>query len=189
MLGGVGGLLCTSLSMPLWFVSTHKKLVSQHQTLMYLRQREVSRDSGNQDCDSLGILDPSTPLSPGYFERTLRRLQMEHHITGLKYSMHPTNSDHPGMSTFILSMNMQAVRNKNIVDMLRQLATLIPGIIVFEKIQITRDLPILSHAEFTELLKTRNKKKKIPPSFSARVQFKVVILSEFSKNFAEIESR
>jgi hypothetical protein len=192
---GAEAVVITFASVACWVWTDCMVDASRDRTIMLIRQHKVRQGSCATDedykakLDELGITDPLMweKLTSISLARVLRRLELDHHVMRTQYALQPidmTAHKGAGLSAFTMSLGMKSARDKNIVNFLQQLADHIPGIIVFEAVNIKREGDILSHAEFEKLRKARNKRK-VLPSFSAEVKCSITVPSQIVANFAK----
>lgn len=187
LLFGVGSSVASCAILSFWTYSVRAVHSSHAQMLRRFRQQDVMTQAHANSADyekklqDLRILDPSAwkTFSGASFDKIFRKLQIDHHIADLRYSTSSFVSRTSDLVEFTLVLTAKSSRDRNIAEFCKQLVANIPGVVVFEQVQIEREGRIMSHSEFLEFLHPKghpkSKKKKIPPAFSAKIQCKVVI--------------
>lgn len=179
----------------LW-ITNYLKDKAQLQTLTTLQQQSLLKKIKDDDkvfyakLKSLGISEQT--LLHEFSTRTvslsksMKYLRNFFHFVGFQYQLQEEKKQNfaPHLSHFNFSVSLKSMREQNIIEFLKQLIHLVPGIIIFEKIEIRRLNKILSQFEFRQFIKECKKnKKEIPPNFSAFVTCHIVLPSDFSKTF------
>jgi hypothetical protein len=189
---GIGSSVASVAIILFMALSVRARDTSQSRMRMQLRQQNVMsqlRTNGaeyDQNLKSLGISDLSAweTFSAASLNKLFRKLQIDHHLADCRYSITHSGALPPDLFSITLTLDMKSNRDRNIIGFLQQFATCVPGIVVFERVQIEREGKILSHDEFVQLLKGKGKNKKIPPAFSAKVQCKLVVPMDLAKQFS-----
>ncbi|MDR1598194.1 MAG: hypothetical protein LBR89_04690 [Holosporales bacterium] len=176
----------------LWVVSEGIKTEAQDRTIMLMRQHKVmqgKRDNDNeyeQKLRDLGITDLSIweQVTSVSFTRVLRRLERECHVMRTKCSLQLAEQDRrmDELALLKLDIDMKAARDKNVTEFLAGLVEQVPGVVVFDSININRNGAILSRAEFDNLRKSKQKGK-AKPAFSAQVSCRVAIPKKMAADF------